>query len=262
MGIFKTIGNWFRKITGAEPKSRTRKSKKKTILEEEAKTEEVKREIKEIKPRVKKKIPIIEEEVEEEQEEVEIKAPEEKKEIKPSKIELFKKKNRELRPRFKQITDATKKDWEAIINQRKVTISTGYYNSYEKLFGARYDIYRNIILGAISESNPKSKEIIQQIYQSGVLDEHIVARVKIITKTAGSNRPDRFDEIEYEIIGLTPDKALQYNIHNRIMEFRGGNSFALRRHVENICQTEIYESGKHGDSDISVMGVEISFNYA
>lgn len=175
------------------------------------------------------------------------------------KLKRFKDKNKAMKPKFEYISDSKRKDWESILNERKVLIKTGFYNSFESLMNSRFDIYRNVIMGAISESNPNSRELIQKIFRSGIIEEHIVARVVFTLRSTTSGKSRLWDS-EVEIQGLTPDKAINYNIFS--LKGMYESTDMLRRSIERVCNTELigFSGGEYGE--VEVVNVNISFNYA
>jgi hypothetical protein len=257
MGFWGKIGGFFKRLIGGKPKEDVdiKKIKVEDKIKEVKRPEGVDKIIGEPNERYLPEMPKTPEQKQRLLEEV-------KKEEEIKNIEKFKERNRQTKSRFRLITESTKRDWETKLNERRLVISTGVYKSYESLLNNKYTIYRDIIMGAIKGDDEKSKKLVQDIYQSGILDEHIVAVLRVLIKSRRADGSYGIGEIQYEIQGLTPDKAINYNVHNEIMGFRGGDSNDLRMHINRICNTEVYERSTRGGSHIEVMGVEISFNYA
>lgn len=256
MGLLSRIGGWFKRVFRGgrkdevppiEPKSVEKIVGAETEIEEY--TEEGKTEKGDVGGIVEPKT-----------KEPEIKGYEER--APEDKIKKFQDKNKELQFKYTTITKGEKEEIRSILTSELEVINTGYYNSYMHLKNSRYDIYRNILMGAIRSDSPGSNELVQRIYQSGMLDDHITARLKVLIRTTLKDGNNVLREVEFEVLGLTPDRALDLDVHNRLMEFTKGNNNELRNHIENVCQTAITSSDGISGSENEVMKVQISFNYA
>lgn len=204
-------------------------------IEKDKEIETIKKEIKESKP-------------------IEIKEKEkyiEKPELPEVSLELKDKINN-FKARFESINREKRDKWSSEINPTNRLIKTGYYNDFESLRNSRYDIYRNIIL-----ANIDNKEMLDKIYKSGILDEHIVGIVRI-SMVSKSGKPF---EMYYEIQGLTPDKAINSNLFS--LEGKSfGNTNELKLILREMSGLDISEAVKVGGSEIRVINVEVGFNYA
>lgn len=245
MGFFSAIGNFVRRLFGIKPKSTEEESTNKP-------TEESKVELDDFG-----KKGYTEEEMIDRGYEKSIIHRDTKKTVLPSKREVSIKnyENRlKTRPSFKYLSKEEIGQWEDAINPNKRVIQTGYYGSEESLTNSKYEIYRNFILKAI-----KDDKVVQEIYRSGILDEHIVCFLKL--KLKDSTRK-KISEVTYEVQGLTPDKVLKYGVFNRLIGF-SGNNYEIDTKVNEVCEINARSiTQSNADSESTIIDVQVSFNYA
>lgn len=112
---------------------------------------------------------------------------------------------------FERLTPSTREYYSKLLNSDGNLINLGVFNNEESLRAEKFNIYRNIIMRAI-----KDDSVAQKIYQSGLLDNHIMGYIiikGIVLKGRGINTV----EIVFDVQGLTPDKALAHNLINNLI---------------------------------------------
>jgi hypothetical protein len=139
-------------------------------------------------------------------------------------------------------------------------IRTKTFGSLEGLRNNKYDIYRNIIMGAI-----KDDRVVESIYRGKVLDQNIVGSLHIMGTIQDAKTKIRrsFDEI-VQIARFTPDMAMDKglfdfnNYEGELDDFR--KEFRTRFH--GIGMSFIGEKGQNNSGDIlRIDKIEVWFDF-
>lgn len=235
MGFFSTIKDWFKKTFG-----------RREDIQEEPKEEII--DLKDVENKIEKV---------KESQEVDLDQIEEQ-DLSPkeSKYNIKSK----IRPKLEAPQIVSKSDLEEVtMKLTDKVITTRFYGTKEDLINNKFDIYRNIIMGAIKEDS-----IANLVYSNGILKQRIVAYLRIIgTITDKRGGKVRIVDEVVEVARFTPDDALEKGIydfigyHNTIDNFR--REFRGRFGDVGMSYINIKEANSNDILDIKEIKVSFDF---
>lgn len=249
MGLFSWIGDKLRNVFGIKKKESEMKEEPEIRKIEVTKEEPEVREVIEQKPVEKLKSNILGEDYEQ---------PKEKERIKIEKPV----------PKAPSIKDISKRqEVEKIandLNNNGELKATKWYNSSDELRKNKFDIYRNVIMGAIKDENTAV-----QIYRSGVLKDRIVGRIIIegVNHTTGQYFSNASNPIRTK--ALTPDLVLDEGVYEFLRGWSGSFEDFTKAYgtkLKGLGGNSVLEGLEHlnlksGDN-FTVEKVSISFDFA